>query len=130
MHPGISAARGVFHVPSYDVPFGTILKEFPDSIHHHLIVSLEIPSLKQDERLPIRMRTVLTEAGIGAGLVAPLLWKGEVVGSIAAGRYSEDSFSTQDAQFLATAASQVAVILNTAVFVEEVRHSSANDAAA
>lgn len=83
-----------------------------------------IPSLSVDERLPVRMREVLTEAGIGGGLVAPLLWNGEVVGSIAAGRTSEDSFSTQDAQSLFTVAGQVAAILITAAFVDELRQSS------
>lgn len=84
-----------------------------------------IPEVKQDERLPVRMRDVLTEAAIGSGLVAPLLWNGQVVGSIAAGRTREDSFSTQDAHSLFTVAGQVAVILKTAAFVDEVRQSSA-----
>jgi len=88
-----------------------------------------IDDVRKDLRLPEDMRAILEQGGIGSGLVVPLLWQDQVIGSVAAGRANAGDFTQTDAQLLVTVAGQIATILRTAILVESLQEASANLAA-
>ncbi|MCH8162184.1 MAG: diguanylate cyclase, partial [Chloroflexi bacterium] len=88
-----------------------------------------IDDVQQDLRLPERMRAILKQGGIRAGLIVPLLWQDQVIGSVAAGRTNVGDFTQTDAQLLVTVSGQIATILRTASLVENLQEASANLAA-
>lgn len=89
-----------------------------------------IDNIQEDLRLPEEMRAILKQGGIGSGLVVPLLWQDQVIGSVAVGRANVGDFTQTDAQLLVTVAGQIATILRTASLVENLQEASANLAAA
>ena len=88
-----------------------------------------IDDIQEDLRLPEDMRAILRQGGIASGLVVPLLWQDQVIGSVAVGRPNVREFTQTDAQLLVTVAGQIATILRTAGLVESLQEASANLAA-
>jgi diguanylate cyclase (GGDEF)-like protein/putative nucleotidyltransferase with HDIG domain len=88
-----------------------------------------IDDIQEDLRLPEDMRAILRQGGIASGLIVPLLWQDQVIGSVAVGRANVREFTQTDAQLLVTVAGQIATILRTAGLVESLQEASANLAA-
>ena len=78
-----------------------------------------------DQRLLESQRTLLRTAGFRSVLVAPMLWHGEVVGSLGVANQQEHAFTSRDAQFLAAVATQVTAIVRMATLVDELQSSAA-----
>ena len=85
-----------------------------------------IEDVQKDQRLPERMRAILEQGGIRSGLVVPLLWQDQVIGSVAVGRADVGAFTQSDAHLLVSVAGQIATILRTASLVENLQEASAN----
>ncbi len=69
-------------------------------------------------------RQLLVAAGIRSGLVVPLLWRDQVIGSLAVGSKRLAGLGLADAQFLAAVAMQATAIIRTESLVEELRSAS------
>lgn len=62
-------------------------------------------------QLTPELREILQGAGIRSGMVAPMLWDGRLIGSIAAGSRRANAFGPRDAQALSAIAAQVIAIV-------------------
>jgi diguanylate cyclase (GGDEF)-like protein/PAS domain S-box-containing protein/putative nucleotidyltransferase with HDIG domain len=78
-----------------------------------------------DERLLEPQRALLRAAGLPSVLVAPMIWHGKIVGSLGVASRQEHAFTSRDAQFLASVATQVTAIVRMATLVEELQTSAA-----
>ena len=78
-----------------------------------------------DQRLLESQRALLRAAELHSVLVAPMLWHGDVVGSLGVASQQEHAFTSRDAQFLAAVATQVTAIVRMANLVEELQSSAA-----
>jgi putative two-component system response regulator len=85
---------------------------------------LIIDDITEDARFSQAFRQTLRSLDVHAGLVAPMLWHDEVIGSIGAGRRERASFSPRDAHLLATIAGQIAAIVRMANMVESLQETS------
>jgi diguanylate cyclase (GGDEF)-like protein len=62
-------------------------------------------------QLTPELRAILAGAGIRSGVVAPMVWDGRVIGSIAAGSKEANAFGPRDAQLLLAIAAEVIAIV-------------------
>jgi diguanylate cyclase (GGDEF)-like protein len=69
-------------------------------------------------------RKLLWDAGLLSGIVAPMIWQGEVVGALSIASKRLVAFGPQDAQFIGAVASQVSSIVRTAALVDELQEAS------
>src|SRR5207247_7241779 len=69
-------------------------------------------------------RGLLLAAGVHSAIVAPMVWQGEVVGTLSAGGGEVGGFGPRDAQFLNAVATQVTAIVRTASLVDELQSAS------
>ena len=69
-------------------------------------------------------RRLLMAADIRAGLMAPMIWQGNVVGALAIGSKRHGAFGPRDAQFAGAVATQVSAIVRTAALVDELQEAS------
>lgn len=69
-------------------------------------------------------RSLLLAADINSAIVAPMVWQGEVVGTLSAGAREVGAFRPRDAQFLNAVATQVTAIVRTASLVDDLRSAS------
>jgi diguanylate cyclase (GGDEF)-like protein len=77
-----------------------------------------------DERLEPGQRELLRQARLRSALVAPMLWRGDVVGLLAVASKREAAFTPRDAQFLQAVAAQVSAIVRLAMLVNELQGAS------
>lgn len=66
----------------------------------------------------------LARVGLRSGLIAPMIWRGSVVGAISVGSKQEAAFNPRDAQFLTAIATQVTAIVRTAALVDDLQAAS------
>jgi putative nucleotidyltransferase with HDIG domain len=69
-------------------------------------------------------RTILKSACILSGIVLPLVWQGEWIGTMAVGSRELAAFAPRDARFLATVAGHASAIIQSERMVEELRLAS------
>lgn len=69
-------------------------------------------------------RRMLLKAGLKSGLVAPMIWRGEVVGALSVASKQPAAFGPHDAQFVGAVATQVSSIVRTAALVDELQDAS------
>ena len=69
-------------------------------------------------------RQMLLNAGLKSGLVAPMIWRGEVVGALSVASKQPAAFGPRDAQFVGAVATQVSSIVRTAALVDELQEAS------
>jgi diguanylate cyclase (GGDEF)-like protein/PAS domain S-box-containing protein len=69
-------------------------------------------------------RNLLLAAGIRSAVVAPMVWQGNVVGTLSAGGREVGGFGPRDAQFLNAVATQVTAIVRTASLVDDLQSAS------
>lgn len=85
---------------------------------------LILDDLGGDERFTPGQRRILEEAGVRSGLIVPMIWRDEVVGSLSVGSTRERAFTSQDAQFLTAIANQVTAIARMSTLVEDLQSAS------
>jgi diguanylate cyclase (GGDEF)-like protein len=79
---------------------------------------------QHDERLTDTQREVMHKAGLRSALVAPMIWRNELIGHLSVASKREAAFEPNDAQFLMAVATQVTAITRTATLVEELESAS------
>jgi HD-GYP domain-containing protein (c-di-GMP phosphodiesterase class II) len=80
--------------------------------------------VQTDERLTKQGKDLLRAAGLRCALIAPLLWRNELIGSLSVASKQESAFGPRDAQFLMAVATQVTAIVQMAKLVEELQSTS------
>jgi diguanylate cyclase (GGDEF)-like protein/PAS domain S-box-containing protein len=83
-----------------------------------------IDSIADSDLLSDDLKAVLAAAGIESGLIAPMLWQGEVVGALSVGSRRPAAFGPRDAQFIGAISTQVTAIVQTAALVEDLQSAS------
>ena len=83
-----------------------------------------IEDVHTDERLASDERDLLRAAGLRCALIAPMLWRNELLGSLSVASKQESAFGPRDAQFLMAVATQVTAIVQMAKLVEELQSTS------
>ncbi len=79
---------------------------------------------QDDQRLTSTQRELLGAAGLRSGLVAPMIWRNELIGHLAVASRRKRAFGPSDAEFLMAIATQVTAITRTATLVEELQSAS------
>jgi diguanylate cyclase (GGDEF)-like protein/PAS domain S-box-containing protein len=80
--------------------------------------------LQRDQRLTDKQRELLCAAGMQSAVVAPMLWRNELVGVLSVASKREAAFGPRDAQFLMAVAAQVTGIVRMATLVGELQSTS------
>jgi diguanylate cyclase (GGDEF)-like protein len=83
-----------------------------------------IDDFETDGRLSDEARVILRQLGLRSGLIAPMIWQNDFIGSLAVGSKQTAAFSPRDAQFLVAVASQVTAIVHMATLVERLQAAS------
>lgn len=83
-----------------------------------------IDDLETTDLILESQRRILLSAGLKSGLVAPMIWRGEVVGALSVASKQPAAFGPQDAQFVGAVATQVSSIVRTAALVDELQEAS------
>jgi diguanylate cyclase (GGDEF)-like protein/PAS domain S-box-containing protein len=77
-----------------------------------------LEDLSSDDRLTPAERALLAQAGLQSAIIAPMLWDGELAGTVAVARNRRAAFDPRDAEFLAGVANQVTAIVRMASLVD------------
>ncbi|MCJ7491515.1 MAG: diguanylate cyclase, partial [Dehalococcoidia bacterium] len=99
-----------------DAPIRAILERT------HRPVIIDDP--QHDERLTDEQQQLLRAAGLRSALVAPMIWRNEVIGTLSVASKREAAFGPNDAQFLMAVATQVTAIARMATLVDELQSTS------
>jgi|GEM_PF-3216946 len=86
---------------------------------------LIVDDIATDQRLQPQERSMLARAGIRSALVAPMLWHGELIGSLSVGSRHVGAFSAGDVEFVIAVATQVTAIVRMSSMLNELQASSA-----
>jgi diguanylate cyclase (GGDEF)-like protein/PAS domain S-box-containing protein len=79
---------------------------------------------QHDQRLTDVERELLCAAGMQSAMVAPMLWRNELVGMLSVASKRKAAFGPKDAQFLMAVAAQVTGIVRMATLVGELQSTS------
>ncbi len=79
---------------------------------------------QHDERVPDMERELLRAAGLRSAMIAPMIWRNELIGHVSVASKREAAFGPRDAQFLMTIATQVTAVVRMATLVEELQAAS------
>ncbi len=79
---------------------------------------------QHDQRLTDVERELLRAGGMQSAMVAPMLWRNELVGMLSVASKREAAFGPRDAQFLMAVAAQVTGIVRMATLVDELQSTS------
>jgi diguanylate cyclase (GGDEF)-like protein/PAS domain S-box-containing protein len=79
---------------------------------------------QRDKRLTDVERELLRAAGMQSAMVAPMLWRNELVGLLSVASKQKAAFGPRDAQFLMAVAAQVTGIVRMATLVGELQSTS------
>jgi len=77
-----------------------------------------LEDISSDERLTTVERALLAEAGLRSAVIAPMVWDGELAGTVAVASKLRAAFDPRDAEFLAGVANQVTAIVRMATLVD------------
>jgi diguanylate cyclase (GGDEF)-like protein/PAS domain S-box-containing protein len=83
-----------------------------------------LDDLQRDQRLTGKQRELVRAAGMQSALVAPMLWRNELVGMLSVASKRKAAFGPRDAQFLMAVAAQVTGIVRMATLVGELQSTS------
>src|SRR3989304_5571720 len=81
-------------------------------------------SLRGSCRPPIPRRPGAPAGGLRSALVAPMLWRDELIGSLGVASKQGSAFGPRDAQFLMAVATEVTALVRMAPLVEELQSTS------
>ncbi len=79
---------------------------------------------QNDERFTADQRKLLRTAGMRSVLIAPMIWRDELIGHLSVGSKREAAFGPRDAEFLVAVATQVTAIVRLATLVEDLQSTS------
>ena len=79
---------------------------------------------QHDQRLTDIERELLRAGRIRSAMVAPMLWRNELIGMLSVASKRETAFAPRDAQFLTAVATQVTAIVRMAALVEQLQSAS------
>lgn len=79
---------------------------------------------QHDPRLTETQREVLRAAGLQSALIAPMIWRKQLIGHLSVASKREGAFGPRDAEFLMAVATQVTTITRTATLVDELQSAS------
>lgn len=106
-------------------------REHPDLREHPLVATLEqarrpviLDSVENEERLTLAERSLLQAAGLKSALIAPMLWRDELVGTLSVASKRPAAFGPADAQFVMAVATQVTAIVRMATLVDRLQSAS------
>lgn len=85
---------------------------------------LLLDDLQHDERLSAKERSILTAGGLHSALMVPMIWQGEMLGTIAVASRRPGAFGPRDAQFMTSVAAQVTAIVRMSAVLAELRATS------
>jgi diguanylate cyclase (GGDEF)-like protein len=83
-----------------------------------------IDDLGTDQRITAAQRELLSATGLVTGLVAPMLWREEVIGTLAVGSRRSGAFGPRDADLVMTVATQVSALVHITHVVDELAASA------
>jgi diguanylate cyclase (GGDEF)-like protein/PAS domain S-box-containing protein len=83
-----------------------------------------IDCISESEFATPAQKEILAQVGIRSALIAPMIWRGNVLGAISVGSKREAAFGPRDAQFLSAIATQVTAIVRTAALVDDLQAAS------
>ena len=83
-----------------------------------------LDDLQRDQRLSDKQQDLLRAAGMQSAMVAPMLWRSELVGLLSVASRRKAAFAPRDAQFLMAVAAQVTGIVRMATLVDELQSTS------
>jgi diguanylate cyclase (GGDEF)-like protein/PAS domain S-box-containing protein len=83
-----------------------------------------LDDLQGDQRLTDKQRELLHATGMQSAIVAPMLWRNELVGVLSVASKRKAAFGPRDAQFLMAVAAQVTGIVRMATLVGELQSTS------
>ncbi|MGB6836950.1 MAG: diguanylate cyclase [Dehalococcoidia bacterium] len=79
---------------------------------------------QHDQRLTDIERELIRAGGLRSAMVAPMLWRNELIGMLSVASKRETAFTPRDAQFLMAVATQVTAIVRMAGLVDELQSAS------
>jgi len=79
---------------------------------------------QHDERLTDGGRQIVRAAGVRSVLIAPMIWRDELVGTLSVASKREAAFEPRDLEFLMAVATQVTAIVHMATLVDEVQSAA------
>lgn len=80
---------------------------------------LLLHDLTSDQRLSERQRALIAAAGLHTGLVVPMIWQHQLIGTLSVATKEPGGLTAGDAQFLQAVATQVTAIVRTATAYAE-----------
>ena len=83
-----------------------------------------LDDISSDNRLVDSQRQLLVAAGIKCGVVVPLIWRDQVIGSLSVGSKRLAAFGAAEAQFLTSVATQATAVIRTEALVEDLQSAS------
>ncbi len=81
-------------------------------------------NLQHDERLSPKERALLAIGGLRSALMVPMLWQGEMLGTISVASKRAAAFGPRDAEFMTSVAAQATAIVRMSLVLEELRATS------
>jgi diguanylate cyclase (GGDEF)-like protein/PAS domain S-box-containing protein len=79
---------------------------------------------QHDERFTEEQRELMRAAGLRSVLIAPMIWRDELIGHLSVASKREAAFGPRDAEFLVAVATQVTAIARLATLVEDLQSTS------
>ena len=114
----VEAWRTERHSPESEFPFIRILERTNRPVL--------LDDLEHDERLTAREREIVLASGIRSAMVVPMIWQGELIGTVSVASKRPSAFGPRDAQFLTSVAAQVTAIARMASVLEDLRATSSS----
>ncbi len=83
-----------------------------------------IDDVRTDQRLTAGERELLGSAGLRSALVAPMIWRGELIGSLSVASKRGAAFTPLDGDFTMVVAAQVTAMVRMATLVDDLQSAS------
>jgi HD-GYP domain-containing protein (c-di-GMP phosphodiesterase class II) len=83
-----------------------------------------IDSIAETDFATPAQKEILDRVGLKSAIIAPMIWRGNVLGAISVGSKRDAAFGPRDAQFLSAIATQVTAIVRTAALVDDLQAAS------
>jgi ribonuclease P protein subunit RPR2 len=83
-----------------------------------------IDSIEESDFANPAQKDILARVGLKSAIVAPMIWRGNLLGAISVGSKRDAAFGPRDAQFLSAIATQVTAIVRTAALVDDLQAAS------
>lgn len=96
------------------------MRQVLEATRHPIIID----SLGESDFTTPAQKEILATVGLRSALIAPMIWRGIVVGAVSVASKRDAAFGPRDAQFLTAIATQVTAIVRTAALVDDLQSAS------